>query len=100
MNKPIYKLFKSKKLNPWYQLSREERGNLISQLDFAFERAGGKRPILLDTSWSSDKWYVSGVEIFPNIEAVQDYMVELKKMEWSKYCESRNILGTEYHPSF
>jgi hypothetical protein len=50
---------------------------------------------LCDTSWSSDKWYVGAVEIFPSIEAVQEYMMALKRMNWSRYCESKNILGTE-----
>lgn len=95
ISKPIYKFLVSRKLEPWFQLTPEEQKKLIIKLDEEFEKVGGQRPILCDTSWSNDRWYVSAVEVFPNIEAVQEYMVALKRMGWSRYCESRNILGTE-----
>jgi hypothetical protein len=60
MAKPIYKQFVSKKLDPWYQLSKEEQKSLIVKLDEAFEKVGGKKLILIDSSWSSDQWSVSG----------------------------------------
>jgi hypothetical protein len=100
MSKPIYKLFVSRKLDTWYKLSPYDQQQLIRKLDEAFERAGGKRPILLNTSWHSDRWHVSGVEEFPDIESVENYMNELKEMGWSRFCESKNILGTDYHPTF
>jgi hypothetical protein len=97
---PIYKLFVSRKLDTWYQLTKHEQIELIKKLDEAFGRARGKRPILLDTSWSSDKWYKAGVEVFPDHDALRGYMRDLKSIEWARYCESRNILGTEYDPTF
>ena len=54
MPKPIYKQFVSKKLDAWYQLSEEERKGLIAKLDEAFEKVGGKKVILIDSSWSSN----------------------------------------------
>jgi hypothetical protein len=71
--KPIYTPFISNTLDPWYQLSKAEQSSLIAKLDEAFEKAGGKKVILCDSSWSSDQWSVSGVEEFSNIEAVQSY---------------------------
>ena len=99
-NKPIYKLLVSRKLDLWYRLSQEKKRHLISQLDNAFELVGGKRPLMLDTSWSNDRWYVSCVERFPNDESVRNYMVAIKKLEWSRYCESRSIYGVEYETTF
>jgi hypothetical protein len=95
ISKPIYKILVSRNLEPWFQLSLEEQKKIIAKLDEEFEKVGGQRPVLCDTSWSSDKWYVGAVEIFPSIEAVQEYMMALKRMNWSRYCESKNILGTE-----
>jgi hypothetical protein len=71
----------------WYQLSEEERNSLKAKHDEAFEKAGAKRPIICDSSWSSDQWSFAGVEEFPNIEAVQDYMAALNELNWFRYVE-------------
>jgi hypothetical protein len=94
MATPIYKLFISKKLDPWCQLSKDEQKDLIAKLDDAFEKVGGKKVILVDSSWSS-QWSVSGVEEFPNIEAVQSYMAALKELDWFRYNESTHVLGSK-----
>lgn len=73
MAQSIYKLFMGRMLEPWYELSKEEQDSLESKLDEALEKVGAKRPILCDSSWSSDQWSVSGIEEFPDIEAVQKY---------------------------
>ena len=70
MAQPIYKLFMGRFLEAWYQLSEEERNRLIAKLNEALEKVGAKRPILCNSSWSSDQWLVAGVEEFPNLEAV------------------------------
>jgi hypothetical protein len=98
MAQPIYKLFMGRFLEAWYQLSKEEQNGLIAKLDNALEKVGGKRPILCDSSWSSDQWLVAGVEEFPNIEAVQNYMAALNELNWFRYCESTNVLGTKMEP--
>jgi hypothetical protein len=37
-------------LDAWYQLSEEEQKRLIAKLDEAFEKVGGKKLILIDSS--------------------------------------------------
>jgi hypothetical protein len=64
----IYKFFMAKMLEPWYQLSKEEQNSLVAKLDAALENVGAKRPILCNSSWSSDQWSFAGMEEFPNIE--------------------------------
>jgi hypothetical protein len=95
MPQPISKLFMGRFLEPWYQLSQEEQNSLIAKLDEALEKVGGKRPILCNSSWSSDQWSFAGIEEFPNIEAVQKYMAALQELKWFRYCESTNVLGTK-----
>ena len=95
MAQPIYKFFMARFLEPWYQLSKEEQNGLTAKLDEALEKVGAKRPVLCDSSWSSDQWLVAGMEEFPNIEAVQNYMATLKELNWFRYCESINVLGTK-----
>ena len=95
MPQPIYKLFMGRFLEAWYQLSQEEQNSLVAKLNEALEKVGGNRPILCDSSWSSDQWSFGGIEEFPNIEAVQKYAADLKELNWFRYCESTNVLGTK-----
>ena len=95
MAEPIYKLFMGRFSEAWYQLSKEDQNNLIAKLNEALEKAGGKRPILCDSSWSSDQSSFAGYEVFPNIEAVQKYMAALQELNWFRYCEGTSVLGTK-----
>jgi hypothetical protein len=36
----------------------------------------------------------AAVEEFPNIEAVQKYMSTLQELQWPRYVEGSNVLGT------
>jgi hypothetical protein len=95
MAEPIYKFFMGRFLEAWYQLSKEEQDSLIAKLSEALEKVGAKRAILCNTNWSSDQWLYAGVEEFPNIEAVQKYMAVLQELNWFRYCEGTNVLGTK-----
>ena len=95
MPQPIYKLFMGRFSEAWYQLSKEEQNSLLAKLNEALEKAGGKRPILCDSSWSSDQWSFGGIEEFPNIEAVQKFTAALKELNWFRHCEGNIVLGTK-----
>jgi hypothetical protein len=95
MAQPICKLFMGRKLDAWYQLSKEEQAGFEAKLNEALEKVGAKRLILCDTNWSSDQWSFAGVEEFPNIEAVQNYIAALNEFNWFRYVESTNVLGTK-----
>jgi len=95
MAEPIYKLFMGRFSEAWYQLSEEDQNSLIAKLNEALEKAGGKRPILCDSSWSSDQWSFAGIEEFPNIEAVRKFTAALQELNWFRYCESTSVLGTK-----
>jgi hypothetical protein len=82
-------------LEAWYQLSKEEQNSLVAKLNEGLEKVGAKRLVLCDSSWSSDQWMVSGVEEFPNIEAVHKYTAVLNELKWFRYCESTSLLGTK-----
>jgi hypothetical protein len=95
MAAPIYKVFMGRFLEPWHQLSEEERKGFIAKLDQALEKVGGKRPTICDSSWSSDQWVIAGIEEFPNIEAVQNYMAAVNELKLFRYVESISVLGTK-----
>lgn len=95
MAKPIYKLFMFRNVEAYYQLSQAERDEILGKLNAAFEKVGGKRLFFCDASWSSEQWPVFGVEVFPNIEAVQQYSEAMNELNMSRYLVSMSVLGTE-----
>jgi hypothetical protein len=95
MSQPIYKLFMFRNTEAYYQASEEERNEVLGKLDAAFQKVGGKRLVFCNSSWSSEQWQVFGVEVFPDIEAVQQYSEAINALNLPRYVESTSVLGTE-----
>ena len=99
MAKPIYKFHLMRPREAWYQLSQEEQEDLMAKGQEALEKAGGKRILVCDSSWSSERWMGCGVEEFPDIEAVQKLAELQYELNWLRYIEAETILGTEWETS-
>ena len=84
-----------RKLEAWYRLSQEEQNSIEAKLVEALEKVGVKRLIVCNSSWSSDQWSFAGVEEFPNIEAVQNYIAACNELNLFRYVEATNVLGTK-----
>ena len=95
MAQPIYQLFMGKMTEAWYQLSKEEQDSLWAKVEQALKQAGGKPVIYCDSRWAGEQWMGFGVEVFPDIEAVQKNVRLLEELNWYRYVESISILGTE-----
>jgi hypothetical protein len=99
MSQPIYKMFMFRNTEAYYQASEEQRNEVLGKLDAAFQKVGGKRLVWCNAYWSADQWQVFGVEVFPNIEAVQQYSQAMNELNVSRYVESVSLLGTEFPTS-
>jgi hypothetical protein len=95
MAQPIYKVFLCKPTEAAYQLSQEEQNSLMAKVGEALEKVGGKRVVVCDSSWASEQWPYFGVEVFPDIEAVQKYTDMQSKLNWFRYMKAITVLGTE-----
>jgi hypothetical protein len=95
MAQPVYKVFLVRRTEAAYQLSPEEQASLLQKVGEALDQVGGKRVVLCDSNWSSEEWPGFGVEVFPNIEAVQKHAQLLNQLNWYRYIESITVLGTE-----
>jgi hypothetical protein len=93
MATPIYKAFYVRTTEAWYQLPPEEQAVLLKKVDEARTEVGGKTIILCDSGWSSEEWTTFGVEVYPDIEAVQRHSELLAEINWYRYIESRTLLG-------
>lgn len=95
MSEPIFKLFFVKFRENWHQLPRDQQLDLLAKMEAAFERAGAKRPVFCNCSWSAEQWSEFGVEEFPNLAALQQFRQELEQIGWSRYVETQTFLGTK-----
>ena len=95
MAQPIFKLFMFRNTEAYFQASQAERDEVLGKLDAAFQKVGGKRIVMCNSSWSSEEWPYFGVEQFPSIEAVQEYSNAINELNLLRYLVSKTILGTE-----
>ena len=96
MSKPVYKTFKVSWTEAAYALSEEERAALLVKVDEILEAVGGKRVVICDSSWASDRWSAFGVEEFPDIEAIQKHAQLLDQINWSRYVDADTLIGTAW----
>lgn len=96
MAQPIYKSFRLRFTEAWFQLSKEEQDKLLEKVGGALEKVGGKPVVMCDSTWTSEEWWYWGVEEFPSIEAVQEHAKMLAALNWMRYCHSDSMLGTAY----
>jgi hypothetical protein len=95
MGTKVYKLFMGSPNAAWYQLSKNEQEKLLSKVNSALEKVGGKRLAMCNSGWSSEKWAYFGIEEFPDAEAVQKHSDLLAEHNWPfQFAESFSILGT------
>jgi chlorite dismutase len=95
MTTPIHMLYLIKRKEAWYQLTSEERSTISAQTVDATKRAGGKRLILCDTTWSSGDCEFFELTEFPEISAVQKRIELYEQVDLFRYYEITTILGLE-----
>ena len=95
MDKPIYKIFLNRYRDAWYQLSDEERTNLMDRADKDFQELGIKTVVLCDTSWDTEEWDFAGVAEYPDIEAVLQLRKRQDEVGWFRYFDAKAVLGTK-----
>ena len=99
MSGPIYKLWMFKPTEAWYKLSKEERDNLANKALEDIEKAGGKSVLICDPTWSTERWWLFGIDEYPDIEAVQRLTELLVDRDHYRYIEVESMLGTKWQPS-
>jgi len=87
-------MFMFKSTEAYYQASEEVRNEFLSKLDAAFKKAGGKRLVICNSFWSTDQWQYFGIEVFQDIECVQQYAQAMCELNMPRYVDSVSLLGT------
>jgi hypothetical protein len=96
MAKPVYLLVLGQgNTEAWHQLSKEEQDNLYSKAMEAEKRAGAKMVIACEARWADEALSEWVVLEYPDMEAYQQKVEELKKLNWWRYFSAKTILGTK-----
>ena len=100
MAKPVYLLILGKGYTEaWYQLSKEEQDSLWSKVEEIDKRAGAKWSILCNSRWADEEICNWCVLEYPDMEAYQQKVEELEKLNWWRYWSAKTILGTKMEES-
>jgi hypothetical protein len=93
MEGPVYKFFRVRFTEAWYQLSQAEKDNLMAKVEELGNQFGIKRPVLCNSSWSNERWDGFGVEEFPDMASVQKHNAGLAEINWFRYIDCETMLG-------
>jgi hypothetical protein len=95
MPKPIYLLVLGKGYTEaWYQLTKGEQDSLWAKVQDIDARAGATWRIICDSRWADEEIFDWGVIEYPDIEAYQEKVAALEKLQWWRYFSAKTILGT------
>jgi hypothetical protein len=85
----VYKRIQSHQwTEAWEQLTATEQEAFLMKLDEILKRSGGKRYVLL-------AWDTFGIEIFPDMQSLQQQEDLLNQLEFTKYVQMDTIQGEE-----
>jgi hypothetical protein len=95
---PIYKFWKSKYTESWYQLSEAEKNAHNARVVEALKNVGGKTILICTPAWSTEEWLACGVEEFPDVDALQNHAMLLYQMGHFRYIQSTSMLAVNLPP--
>lgn len=99
MSKPIYLLVLGYGYTEaWYQISGEEQKTLWAKVKEVDAKAGAKWIIICNSRWADESVFDWGVIEYPSMEAYQQKVAELEKLNWWRYFSAKTILGTPMAP--
>ena len=94
MTQPVFKMFRVRFKEAWFQLSKEEQDHLLHKVGEALTKVGGKPVVMCESGWVSEQWWFWGVEEYPSIEAIHEHTQLLTELNWMRYTEADTLLGT------
>jgi hypothetical protein len=98
MASPVYKFWRSRPTEAWYQLSEEEQNAHMAQVQEARRTVGGKTIIMCTPAWSAQQWLLCGVEEFPDVDAAQRHTQLLNELGHFRYTTGESMLSTQWPP--
>jgi hypothetical protein len=96
---PVYKLWMVELKNSWHRLTPEQREAHLDKVRAALEEVGAKNIVTVKSAWTDEQWQYFGLETFPDVEAVQQFVERLQEMGHYRYFRTKGLMGSEYERS-
>lgn len=92
----IYKLIVANGPLPrWNQLPEAEQNTLWEKVEKKFKEVGGERMLRVDSSWTSEQHPGFMIEVYPNVEALQEFTAYLNELKFLQYFDVITVVGTK-----
>ncbi len=96
MAKPVYLLVLAQGwTEAWHQLSKAEQDALWAKVEDVDRRAGAQWILFCNSRWADESIFDWGVIEYPDMDAYQQKVEELEKLNWWRYFSAKTILGTK-----
>jgi hypothetical protein len=92
----VFKAWMMRPAEAGYAVPKAEQDAFLGKVNAALHQVGGKRIVQCDSAWASERWLGWGVEVFPDIRAVQEFSRLLNEFNWLRYVDSFTLLGTRW----
>ena len=96
MEGPIYKFFRVRWTEAWYQLSPAEQGEVAAKEADLRKQLGVRNLALCDAGWSNELWSLCGMHEYPDMETVTRHYEGMKALGLFRYMESETMLATPW----
>lgn len=93
MAHPVYKLYFYKRSPKATDLSTAEFKSLTARHSEPAQRLGVRRLLEASMRWSDECCEYFGVELYPSLEAAQEYTHCLEAEDWFSYVQGESFLG-------
>lgn len=94
MEDPIYVLWRCKRTESWYQLSKQEAETILVKERQALKAVGGRNIISCDSRWGFAQCEWFGIDEFPNIQARQAFVAIQEELNLFRYYDVDYTLAT------
>ena len=96
MSEPVYLLVIATGFTEaWHQLSEDEQSSLWSKVQEIDKRAGAKFLASYDSRWADETTVGFGIIEYPDMDAYQQKVKEVEKLNWWRYFTGKTLLGTK-----
>jgi hypothetical protein len=96
MSGSIYKFFRARPTEAFYQLNAAERQALLDKNEQIGKEMGLKQNAPYECTWGNERWAFFGIQEYPDLETLLKYEAALEAMDWFRYVEAETMLGTAF----
>lgn len=93
---PIYKFYRFRFTQAWYDLSPTQKSELTEKEAQLREELGVKNMVFCDSGWSNEQWAAYGVHEYPSLDVVHKHYEGMVALGMFQFLEGETMLGKQW----